>query len=63
MRYSGSVEANIDYTPAIKLIYPPAMTYAEVTTALNRFYDVPENGPITVNGALKLIAQKSVRCG
>jgi len=47
-----------DYSPVLKLLIPASLTVAETVTALNRFYDVPENGPIAVAGAMKVIAQR-----
>ncbi len=39
-------------------LFPSRLTGAELVSALDRFYDTPENGPITINAAVKLIAQR-----
>ena len=53
------VSLNADYKPIIKLLIPSKLTPGEIITALNRFYDTPENGPITIPGAMKIIAQRA----
>lgn len=53
---SASLKA--DYMPAIKLLFPSSLTPAEIIMALNRFYDTPENGIISLPAAFKIIAQR-----
>lgn len=36
----------------------PALTISETESAMDRFYEMPENGPIGVNEALHIIAER-----
>jgi hypothetical protein len=39
-----------------KQLFPTTLTIDEVSASLDRFYTVPENGPITVASALEVIS-------
>src|ERR1019366_3925064 len=47
------------YKELIKPFWPTGLTGAEIVLALDRFYDTPENGPITISGAIEVIAQRA----
>jgi hypothetical protein len=51
--------AGQDGKPLLKELFPPGMTAEEVATALDRFYATPENIPVIVNAAIKIIAQRA----
>lgn len=40
-------------------LWPFALTYGEVSEALDRFYGTPENGPISIGQALAIISERS----
>jgi hypothetical protein len=41
-----------------KQLYP-ALTMSEIESAVDRFYETPENGPVAVSDALRIIAAKA----
>jgi hypothetical protein len=49
-------------TPSLNLsgMFPERLTWAETSSALDRFYDTPENGPIFLPGALQIVTMKAV---
>jgi hypothetical protein len=53
------VSLNFDYKAMTKIFIPTSMTTGELITALNRFYEPPENGPITIPAAMKIITQRA----
>jgi hypothetical protein len=57
---SSATRAKIDSTSRAKLdsFFPSGLTWGEVRTALDRFYDSPENGPIPVPSAVQVLTMK-----
>jgi hypothetical protein len=58
--YSGAI-TGMEYSKfeEFKNQLYPALTIDEVESAVDRFYETPENGPIGVNEALRIIAAKA----
>ena len=48
-----------DYKEASATLWPSTLTYEEIKLALDRFYDTPENGPVSISGALQVIAARA----
>lgn len=51
--------AGQDGTPILKELFPSGMTSEEVAIALDRFYATPENLPVVINAAIKIVAQRA----
>jgi hypothetical protein len=47
-----------DYKKSLLLFWPP-LTFDEILTSLDRFYDVPENRPITIIDGLNVVSQRA----
>jgi hypothetical protein len=48
-----------DINIRIAVWFPSSLTWADTRAAVDQFYLVPENAPIPLNGALKIICSKS----
>ncbi len=42
-----------------KQLFPSSLTLDEISTSLDRFYNPPENGPITIASALEVISARA----
>jgi hypothetical protein len=51
--------AGQDGKPILKELFPPGMDSEEVALALDRFYATPENVPVVINAAIKIIAKRA----
>jgi hypothetical protein len=40
------------------LFWPPRLTFEEIRASLDRFYDVPENRPISISDALEVVSKR-----
>ena len=56
----GDISSNQVMANKIRLLFPDGLTWGEVRIALDRFYDAPENGPISLPDALQIIVMKVV---
>lgn len=56
----GSLEG---YKKLSKIFWPQTLTGAEVRASLDRFYETPENGPIGIPDAIRMIAKRSEGVG
>ena len=56
----GDISTAKIVTGKVELLFPAGLTWGEAKTALDRFYDPPENGPISVRDALQIIVMKVV---
>jgi len=43
----------------LKKRFWPTLTLNEIESALDRFYDTPENGPVQITDALRVVAAKA----
>jgi hypothetical protein len=43
----------------MRLSYPEKLSYGEVRSALNHFYDTPENGPIPISLAMQVVVESA----
>jgi len=41
-----------------KIFWPGGLTGAEISSALDHFYETPENGPIIISDALEVVARR-----